>query len=77
MAVSDPFYGGPFFSGGFFGELVRAGGTSKRDKRRKNVRRYSDPEPEILEFPSVNLPVFVEEDDDDEILIKVLAITIH
>jgi hypothetical protein len=51
-----------------------AGGTSRR---RKKPRKYSDPPPELLEvIPVAEIiePDYIE--DDDEILIKVVALMV-
>jgi hypothetical protein len=82
----NPFFGGQFFSGGFFGSLV--GGTSKRDKKLKRVIRRSalsqDDYEEQLRALAREVKPFTEPeviaeivDEDDEILLKVLALTIH
>jgi hypothetical protein len=84
----NPFFGGQFFSGGFFGSLV--GGTSKRDKKLKRVIRRSalsqdDYEEQLkalvreVEVRPFTEPEVIAEivEDDDEILLKVLALTVH
>ena len=85
----NPFFGGQFFSGGFFGSLV--GGTSKRDRKRKTrvLRRSEFSEEEFKEqFQALTSEIEVKpftpleqadltEDEDDALLLKVLALTIH
>ena len=87
--MADPFFGGTFFGGGFFAELVRAGGTSKRDKKKKRkVIRFSDlterekqEELQALALQVRQAPIRevydLTDDEDDELLLKVLALVMH
>lgn len=81
-----PFFGGQFFSGGFFGSLV-GGGNDKKKKRRRILRRSEFTEEEFKEqFQALTSEIEVKpfqieepdlEDEDDALLLKVLALTIH
>lgn len=88
----NPFFGGQFFGGGFFGSLV-GGTSKRDKKKKRVIRRsdltYEEYQEQLEALTSqIEVRPFTPleqaaydlaetNDEDDELLLKVLALTIH